>query len=358
MAATPADPRLEPIASFEEARADWLALAEAGGNPFASYEFAAAWWRAYGGGHDLALTRVRTEPGGRTAALLPLYRVARGPLRLLRFIGHGPADRLGPVCAPQDAPLAAAALRRAVAEHAGPGGLLVAERLPGEHGLAPLLGGRELRREPSPVLPVAGRTWEEWLASRRRHLRQQIRYQERKLVKDHALAYRMTEDPARLDADFDELLRLHRLRWGGESGAFAGPREDLHRQFARGALEAGWLRLWFAEVEGRPAAAWYGFRFGGADWYYQGGRDPAWDRRSVGAVLVAHTMRCAFEDGVREYHFGLGDEPYKDRFAEADRGLVTVAVGRPRVAALAAAALRAAARLPDRPRGLITRRAA
>ena len=356
MAATDATCELEALTSLEDARSEWGPLAEACGNPFSTYEFASAWWRAHGAGRELALFRVRGA-GGRTAALLPLYRADRGPARLLRFLGHGPADRLGPVCAPGDAALAAEGLRRVAAGQLGARGLLLAERLPGESGVAPLLGGRELRREASPVLPMSGRSWDEWLEGRTKKLRQQIRYQERRLVKDHALAFRMTTDAATLESDLDDLLRLHGLRWGEESGAFDGAREQLHRDFARGLFERGALRLWFAEVEGQAAAAWYGFRFGGADWYYQGGRDPAWDKRSVGAVLVAHTMRCAFEDGMREYHFGLGDEPYKDRFAEADHELFTVAVGRSWLATLAGAAMGAARRLPDRPRAALARRA-
>ena len=89
--------------------------------------------------------------------------------------------------------------------------------------------------------------------------------------------------------------------------------------------ERGWARLWLLEVDGAPRAAWYGFRFGGADSYYQAGRDPAWERQSVGFVLLVHTIRSAVEDGLAEYRFLRGAEPFKYRFANADPGLVTVA---------------------------------
>ena len=103
---------------------------------------------------------------------------------------------------------------------------------------------------------------------------------------------------------------------------------SFHREFARCAFERGWLRLWFLEIDGDPVAAWYGFRFGEAESYYQSGRDPAWDRSSVGLVLLAHTIREAMGDGMREYRLLRGGESYKDRFATADPGLQTVA--RPR----------------------------
>src|SRR5688500_16880564 len=97
-------PPTEPLASLDDAREEWDALAAAAGNPFGARECASAWWRVYGGGRELALRRVR-GPDGRTVAILPLYRADRGPARMLRFLGHGAADESGPLCAPEDRPL-------------------------------------------------------------------------------------------------------------------------------------------------------------------------------------------------------------------------------------------------------------
>jgi CelD/BcsL family acetyltransferase involved in cellulose biosynthesis len=72
--------------------------------------------------------------------------------------------------------------------------------------------------------------------------------------------------------------------------------------------------------------------------YYQAGRDPAWNDASVGFVLLAHSIRAALEDGVREYRFLRGHEPFKYRFADADPGLQTVAVARGAVGAAAVGA--------------------
>ena len=75
-------------------------------------------------------------------------------------------------------------------------------------------------------------------------------------------------------------------------------------------------------------AAWYGFRFGGADWYYQLGRDPEWDKESIGLVLLAHTIRAPSTTACRTYRLLRGGESYKARFATADPGIQTG--GRPR----------------------------
>ncbi|MDQ5808997.1 MAG: GNAT family N-acetyltransferase, partial [Actinomycetota bacterium] len=230
--------------------------------------------------------------------------------------------------------------------------------LAGDSGVAEALGGRELRREASPVLAVDGQGWDEWLAGKSSNFRGQVRRMERKLARDHELRFRLTEDPGTLAGDLDTLFRLHDLRWEAEGGtaAFSEDRRAFHRDFAARALERGWLRLWVAEVDGEPAAAWYGLRHANRDWYYQFGRDPRWDGYKIGFVLLVHTIRDAFEAGVASYHFGLGDEEYKGRFATHDPALATIAVGRSRAAKLAEAAVRAIQRLPAGPRGLLAGR--
>src|SRR5205823_5632991 len=146
------------------------------------------------------------------------------------------------------------------------------------------------------------------LAARSSNFRHQVRRRERAL-RARGLRYRQCDDRARLDRDLDLLFALHRRRWRGGESEFTR-REAFHREFATLAFERGWLRLWLLELNNAPAAAWYGLRFGGVDCYYQAGRDPAWDRAAVGFVLLAHSIREATADGIREYRFGRGDEKY------------------------------------------------
>jgi CelD/BcsL family acetyltransferase involved in cellulose biosynthesis len=178
-------------------------------------------------------------------------------------------------------------------------GLLFAELLPGRYPWSTELGGNVVHREASPTLSLDG--WEPYLAGRSANFRQQVRGRERRLARAHALAFRLADDPARLGDDLELLFRLHEARWGARS-PFLRCRE-FHARFARVALERGWLRLWFLELGGCPAAAWYGFRFGRVESYYQAGRDLARGDASVGFVLLARTIREAASDGMREYRF-------------------------------------------------------
>jgi CelD/BcsL family acetyltransferase involved in cellulose biosynthesis len=316
---------LERFESFDEHADDWDALALASRNIFSTREWASVWWRHFGEGRPLELTACMDDD--RVAAILPLYLASSRPLRTLRFIGHGPSDELGFVCGPADVESVARALREALAEKRWRWQVLLAERLAGGHDWSGLLGGKVLGREESPVLRTGGRSWDEFLAGRSRNFRDQVRRRERKLGREHDVGYRLADRDS-LEADFETLVGLHEARWGERSPAFVGPLRSFHLDFAATALERGWLRLWSLDVDGRTVAAWHGFRFGDVESYYQSGRDPSWDRDRVGFVLLTHTMREAFDDGMREYRLLRGGEAYKDRFATEDSGIETVAVAR------------------------------
>lgn len=333
------------VDDLDALRADWSRLAEASGNVFSTWEWVDCWRRHIG--------RARTAVGvarrddGSVAAILPLYTARRVPIRLVRFMGVGPSDELGPICAPEDRAVAVDALRRHVEQTLGGSGLFLGERLWGEDWPWASLGGETVHHASSPVLTMSGRTFDEFLAGRSRNFREQVRRRERALARQHRVAFRLTETPEELEPDLSTLMRLHEARWAeGGSDAFTPQQRAFHQDFAAHAMRRGWLRLWTMEVDGRPAAAWYGLRFSGADFYYQAGRDPAFDRLSVGFVLLCHTVGRAFEDGMREYRFGRGHEPYKSRFADHDPGLAAIAIAAGATGAVGLAALRQALRMP------------
>lgn len=316
--------RVERLARLEDARDEWDSLAVASGNAFATYEWAAAWWRQFGADASLLLGACRRADGS-VGALLPLVEHREGGPRTARLLGHGPSDRLAPICAPDDRPTAATALRGFLAESRCD--LFLGEQMPAEEGWAAALGARILEREASPAIAIAGVDWEQFLAQRSRNFRQQVRRYERRLAERGELRFRLSDQPDRLANDLETLFALHEARWGeGVSGAFAAPLREMHHEFARAALDRGWLRLWLLELDGRPLAAWYGLRFADAEWFYQSGRDPAADTEHVGFVLLAHTIRAAIQDGVGDYLLLRGDEEYKSRFADRDPGLQTIAL--------------------------------
>ncbi len=317
-------PGIRTVESFDELRGAWHALDQRGDNPFTTWEWATTWWAQFGRGRPSL--RVIDDGAGGVRGILPLYETRMGPIRTLRLIGHGAGDCLGPAGDAADTGLAAEALSL-VLQSTEPGWrVLLAERLPGDAGLDRLPGARILQRAASPVIDLAG-GWEDVAAGFGRKLRKEIARKERVFAREHQVTFRRTDDPERLDADFDVFLALHAARWpDGQSSLL--PRAAFHRAFARLALEQGWLQLWILEADGRPVAARCDYLMGGRWYAYNAGRDPAWHRESVGLLLRAHTIREAISRGATTYHLLRGDEAYKERLATRDPGLVTIAIGR------------------------------
>jgi CelD/BcsL family acetyltransferase involved in cellulose biosynthesis len=319
--------------------AEWRRLAERAGHVFATREWLLTWWRHYGRARRQVVGVARA--GGEPVAIVPLYEWWERGIPVLRFVGHGASDQLGPVCAPLSEPAAAAGVREVMGAVQLRRFVLLAEQIAGDQRFGELIGARALYREASPVLRLEHDSWDEFLRQRGRNFRQQVRRFPRKLAELGTVSYRLATDPERLPRDLDTLFHLHRQRWGNAATAFllAAP---FHREFATQAIKEGWLRLWFLEIDGKPVAALLGFRFAGAESAYQSGRDPALAQQPVGFVLLAHAVREALADGMCEYRLLRGDAPYKKRFATSDPGLETYGLPRGAPARLMLAAARAA----------------
>ena len=103
------------------------------------------------------------------------------------------------------------------------------------------------------------------------------------------------------------------------------------------------------EVDGTPAAAWYGWRVGGTYAYYNAGFDPSHSNLRPGMVLMAAVIHAALEEGAAEFDFLLGNEAYKHRFADGNREVSDITlVKRAHPAAAVARAEQAARRVARR----------
>nr|WP_276208691.1 GNAT family N-acetyltransferase [Caulobacter sp. 17J65-9] len=130
-----------------------------------------------------------------------------------------------------------------------------------------------------------------------------------------------TAAEATLPEAFDTLLRLHAARWAGESEAgFTDPQvQDFHRAVARAFLAEGWLRLHLLEIDGRPAAAFYGFQVRGRAYAYIGGFDPEFAEASPGALIMRHAIEQAVREGCTSFEFLRGREAYKYAWGAIDQ---------------------------------------
>jgi CelD/BcsL family acetyltransferase involved in cellulose biosynthesis len=161
-------------------------------------------------------------------------------------------------------------------------------------------------------------SWETYLARLSRTRRQTVRRKERNLGHRHAVALTdYGED--RFDEGWSHLLRLHKQRWHG-AGSFHPPAaECLQREFAREMAKQ--KRLWLAtlDLDGEPAAVWYGFSSHDTVYFYQGGRASRWERESVGQVLMGLMIRRAIERGYKWFDLLRGEDSYKSQWTLTQR---------------------------------------
>ena len=320
--------------SLDSLRKDWTRLAVASGNVFSTWEWNELWWRRYGRGRKLHVV-VSRRNGVEIDAIVPLFVWSVRPLRILRLIGHGHGDRLGPIC---DTKTAERALRLALG--AKPYDIFIGDWVAGDRDWAGVLGGRVVRRTGYPILRCPDGSWDELLAAQSQRFRKTLRQSRNRLERGRDVSYRYA-DSATLERDLDAAFRLHRARFREHPCNFCGEHEAFQREFAALALERGWLRLLLLEVDGEPVGCKYGFLFQNAYFAYQSGRDPAWGRESIGFLLEVESIRRTLEEGA-EYRFLGGEEDHKYRYPTEDPRLETIAApasGRGRVAAVALDAL-------------------
>jgi CelD/BcsL family acetyltransferase involved in cellulose biosynthesis len=337
----PASPvRVELIDHLDPLREDWKRLAATSDNVFATWEWNELWWRHYGRGRKLRVAVSRQDD---VDAIVPLFVWAERPLRILRLVGHGHGDRLGPICGEDDVKTGEQALRRAL--EADRHDVFIGDWIAGDRDWAHTLGGRVVRRTGYPIVRFANASWDEFLGSQSQRFRKKLRNSRNRLERGHEVVYRQA-DAASLERDLDTAFRLHGARFRTHSCFFCGDHEPFQRDFAALAHERGWLRLLLLELDGEPVCFEFGFSFQNAYFAYQGGWDPARARHSVGFLAEIESIRRALDEGLAEYRFLGGEEGYKYRFPIEDPRLETVAVPASSRGRVAAAALAGALRLP------------
>lgn len=292
---------------------------------FLTREWLETWWQHFSAGRTLAVATVRRH--SRLLAIAPFFTERKRfggtmPYQSLQFLGSGiiGSDYLDVVIRQGHEPQ----VSRSLAEYFQRRRLVMT--LTHMHAKGYLAAGlvNELEQagwtvqqspiEVCPHIPLAGHTWESYLAS----LGPQHRYNfNRRLKNLHKLGTltfdRVEREPQRREA-LQTLIDLHNLRWderGGSETMRSPAIHAFHDAFSRIALERGWLRLFVLRLDGRPIGALYGLRYGRRFYFYQSGFDPAFRQQSVGLVTMGLAIKQALAEGVEDYDLLHGTEGYK-----------------------------------------------
>ena len=315
---------------------EWDALAESSRNVFGTRQWLSTWQRhERERGEDVTLVTRRQD--GTLAGLLVLSVTHRRPM-VLRPRGPQPSTQDPVICANEDLDWVLRDLAQQLADRRD-WHVLLLEDVPLGRPWGSGLRVVRSRQEASRVIELNGRTWDQLLASSNRSFRTDLLRRGRRLQERYQVRYRRAEDATCLKADIDRLLQLHWMRWGDEANLLTPARAPFLHDFAAQALELGWLELWFLELDGRAVAAYIGFRFAGTEAAFATGADPAFRQDHVGIAMIFHMVRQAADDGVREFRFLSGNQPYKARMPNSDRPVERLAISQGLVGQLALGAL-------------------
>jgi hypothetical protein len=342
--------------------------------PFARWSVQRAWWDAYGStAHEeyLVVVPAATPPGGEsdadairaiiplmhrhetepqdeaTATVLRRHSTPPGGTRVhpdAKAIFFGAAyhtDYATLLCPAEDLPAAASALADSLAgppdpNHGNqPWDVVDLRRLRSADPALPALerafraraetAGWQVTREIEdvcPVVEVATRDWDEYLATLDKKDRHEIR---RKVRRAEAVGpVRVEVEPPTPDG-IRAFIELHQARFG-EAGLFP-PTEGGRRsqrfierlaELDAGEPDGGVMRLAHVSCAGRLVFTALAFDDGTTCYLYNAGMDPDAGALSPGVIGTAAYIRDRLAAGRRRFDFLRGDEPYKYEWGARD----------------------------------------
>lgn len=312
-------------AGFETLAGEWDDLLTRSVKPpfFMRYIYQKTWW-SYLGNNDLLLIAVRTGDG-RLVGLAPLFRsINPAGERELSFVGCvDVSDYLDLLVDRDYVEQVHQALLNCLGERRGldwdklylcslPHDSITHTRLAG----AARARGWQVQVKQQDVCPVITlpESWDGYLAGLDKKQRHEVRRKMRKLESEAEVRWYAVESEAGLAEAMDSFIQLHQRSTQDKEEFWS---EQLILFFKAVTFElalAGWLRLYFIELNGQLAAAMLCFDYDNEFLLYNSGYDPRFSHLSPGNVLTAYTIQDAIRLGRARYDFLRGDEIYKFRF--------------------------------------------
>jgi peptidoglycan/xylan/chitin deacetylase (PgdA/CDA1 family)/CelD/BcsL family acetyltransferase involved in cellulose biosynthesis len=332
---------------LRELKPAWEAVfrESASANTFLSWEWASAWWSAYGKPGALRILTA-SDDDGVIRGIAPMYleRARRygQAVDTLRFVGDGSndSDYLDFLIARGFERSVLEAFRAHWSGELKRGTALVLREMPRTSPnlpeLAGLASGLLWKESETPCGTVAlPETWDAYLGMLKPRFRTKVRSVLRNLEGREEVAFGFAQSQEEVEALLPVLFDLHTRRWNqdGKPGVF-GWREKREFYHAVSALlfERGWLRFSWLKWKDRVIACQYGFVHGPVYYQLQEGYEPASEHYNAGAGLRAWTIREFLAQGVREYDFMGGVGRHKTDWGASVKQSANVVAARPTLA--------------------------
>jgi CelD/BcsL family acetyltransferase involved in cellulose biosynthesis len=336
---------LNSLDELEKLRPEWEELLShyPQASIFSSWEWLSSWWRAFGKDKQLHVLAFE-DADSRLAALAPLSLSTCKALgvrwKVMQLMGDGShdSDNLDFPVMPGFEGQFVRGLVQHLETHAQLWDFCEFNAMPrnatAENHLLPLLREKgwaaALSHTPRRVIDLP-ETWEEYLrglsANERRNIR---RY--RKLVESkHKVRVLRCASRAELATYLESLFALHQRTWQarGERGSFESPeRRALYFELGSELLARRRLEFTLLELDGEVTAAMFEFRMGRTVYSLQQGFALDRPEERSGMVLRGYVLERLIAEGVRQYDFLGGKDPYKERWYPREDSYLNMRIAR------------------------------
>jgi CelD/BcsL family acetyltransferase involved in cellulose biosynthesis len=318
---------IDDLAALEPYREPWDRLAVELSQPYCAPGWALSWWR-HAAPSSAELRVVVAREGDELVGIAPLY-VDRwgGRLRRYSFLAAEACWRVEPLAHPELRNEVAASFAGALNDARPRPDLVSFRYVPADSPWPELMARSWPSRHrprihhdswlPSPTVALRAEGLDDWLKTRSRNLRSQIRRQRKKIEKEGGV-FSSSADPAEIEGDLETFFRLHFGRWEKRGGSWAAGRglEPALKSAAAELAPDARLRLASVRVAGEPVGMAIVLAAGEEAGYWLGGFDQDWSHGSPGLLAVVE----AVDDGLRRSEtrldLGPGGEDYKFRLAD------------------------------------------
>jgi len=311
---------------------------------FLTWEWLAAWWKAYGSGKELYILRIVRD--GKGIGIVPFYRKTISKygfsFRVLALLGDGSSDSdyLDWISRKGEEEVVNDAVMNFLAKYCENWDLIILNEIPETSPHIPLF--RQLTRQKGwyfdeAEVPCAyvnlPSDWEAYLRSLKPRMRTKVRSLTKQLEQNHKVWFDWCDKPDQLKPRLESLFELHKERWqqNGEHGVFVSQaKRKFYQEMSSLFLSRGWLRFYSLTVDNRYAAHQFCFEYQNRMFLLQEGYDPECAQHAVGNVLRAYVFRDAIDRRISVYDFLGGVTPHKLSWGSDVKKSIRMSVGIPK----------------------------
>ncbi|MCP4345586.1 MAG: GNAT family N-acetyltransferase [Desulfobacterales bacterium] len=284
---------------------------------FLTWEWQFSWWESFGGELFIVLVFENKTLVG----ILPFIKIRRLFLHVLKFIGTVDSDYLDFIIKKGfEKEIVSFFFNVFLKNHPG----IEIIELESINERSPLFQyishvfpndyfGIETKEKVCAFLDLPG-SWEQYLSSLSSNMRYYIRRKEKKIKKEFDVCIGIENNKEHLQTRMTHFFEQHQKRWNRleRPGAFfSEPFKEFHKNVSKRFFEAGFLRLYYLELNNRPVASYYLFKYQKTVHFYLTGFDPEYRQFSPSVVLLAHAVKDAIDQGLDEFDFMREAYDYK-----------------------------------------------